>query len=181
MAQSGDHFGRAALEKIRRESLGCLVTGGAVGLEAALRRVIGSRRRHCGGGWLSGGDGGYFELRWRQGARSLASACATARTGHAQLAEQRREERLAREGGRCKKRRHLRPADQAVDGLLDDGEILADFDRDLAVIAAGYGDGYPRGTRSGAPVQVNGHRAPLVGRAVARSRVKLPSAPAGVR
>lgn len=34
----------------------------------------------------------------------------------------------------------------------------------LAVIAAGYGDGYPRGTRSGAPVQVNGHLAPLVGR-----------------
>jgi alanine racemase len=34
----------------------------------------------------------------------------------------------------------------------------------LAVVAAGYGDGYPRSVESGAPVLVNGHRAPLVGR-----------------
>jgi alanine racemase len=34
----------------------------------------------------------------------------------------------------------------------------------LAVIAAGYGDGYPRSVESGTPVLVNGHRAPLVGR-----------------
>jgi alanine racemase len=34
----------------------------------------------------------------------------------------------------------------------------------IAVVAAGYGDGYPRSARSGTPVLVNGHRAPLVGR-----------------
>jgi alanine racemase len=34
----------------------------------------------------------------------------------------------------------------------------------IAVAAAGYGDGYPRSTVSGAPVAINGHRAPLVGR-----------------
>ena len=34
----------------------------------------------------------------------------------------------------------------------------------MAVVAAGYGDGYPRSTASGAPVQVNGRRAPLIGR-----------------
>jgi len=34
----------------------------------------------------------------------------------------------------------------------------------MAVIAAGYGDGYPRSVGSGTPVLVNGHRAPLIGR-----------------
>lgn len=34
----------------------------------------------------------------------------------------------------------------------------------IAVAAAGYGDGYPRNTRSGTPVLVNGGRATLVGR-----------------
>lgn len=34
----------------------------------------------------------------------------------------------------------------------------------LAIAAAGYGDGYPRNTRSGTDVLVNGRRAPLVGR-----------------
>jgi alanine racemase len=34
----------------------------------------------------------------------------------------------------------------------------------IAVVAAGYGDGYPRSVESGTPVLVNGHRAPLVGR-----------------
>ena len=34
----------------------------------------------------------------------------------------------------------------------------------MAVVAAGYGDGYPRGSRSGTPVQVSGRRAPLIGR-----------------
>jgi alanine racemase len=37
-------------------------------------------------------------------------------------------------------------------------------DTRLAVAAVGYGDGYPCGTASGAPVLVNGQRAPLVGR-----------------
>jgi alanine racemase len=34
----------------------------------------------------------------------------------------------------------------------------------MAVVAAGYGDGYPRSVPSGTPVLVNGRRAPLVGR-----------------
>jgi alanine racemase len=34
----------------------------------------------------------------------------------------------------------------------------------LAVAAVGYGDGYPRSLSSGAPVLVNGERAPLAGR-----------------
>jgi alanine racemase len=34
----------------------------------------------------------------------------------------------------------------------------------MAVIAAGYGDGYPRSVPSGTPVLVNGRRAPLIGR-----------------
>jgi alanine racemase len=34
----------------------------------------------------------------------------------------------------------------------------------MAVVAAGYGDGYPRSVESGTPVLVNGHRAPLIGR-----------------
>jgi alanine racemase len=34
----------------------------------------------------------------------------------------------------------------------------------IAVVAAGYGDGYPRATASGTPVLVQGRRAPLVGR-----------------
>ena len=34
----------------------------------------------------------------------------------------------------------------------------------MAVIAAGYGDGYPRSVPSGTPVMVNGRRAPLIGR-----------------
>jgi alanine racemase len=34
----------------------------------------------------------------------------------------------------------------------------------IAVVSAGYGDGYPRATAAGAPVLVGGRRAPLVGR-----------------
>jgi alanine racemase len=34
----------------------------------------------------------------------------------------------------------------------------------LGVIAVGYGDGYPRYARAGAPVLVNGRRVPLIGR-----------------
>lgn len=37
-------------------------------------------------------------------------------------------------------------------------------DTRMAVVAAGYGDGYPRSVGSGTPVLVNGHRAPLIGR-----------------
>ena len=34
----------------------------------------------------------------------------------------------------------------------------------IATVAVGYGDGYPRTARSGTPLLINGHRAPLVGR-----------------
>ena len=34
----------------------------------------------------------------------------------------------------------------------------------IAIAAAGYGDGYPRATATGAPVLIDGRRAPLVGR-----------------
>jgi alanine racemase len=34
----------------------------------------------------------------------------------------------------------------------------------IAIVACGYGDGYPRATAAGAPVLVGGRRAPLVGR-----------------
>jgi alanine racemase len=44
------------------------------------------------------------------------------------------------------------------------GSWTAQRDTRIAVVAAGYGDGYPRSLPSGAPVQVNGRRAPLVGR-----------------
>jgi alanine racemase len=44
------------------------------------------------------------------------------------------------------------------------GTWTAARDTRMAVIAAGYGDGYPLSTASGAPVQVGGRRAPLIGR-----------------
>jgi alanine racemase len=44
------------------------------------------------------------------------------------------------------------------------GAWIARRDTRMAVIAAGYGDGYPRSVPSGAPVQVAGRRAPLIGR-----------------
>ncbi len=44
------------------------------------------------------------------------------------------------------------------------GTWRAERDTRMAVIAAGYGDGYPRSMPSGAPVLVNGRRAPLIGR-----------------
>jgi alanine racemase len=44
------------------------------------------------------------------------------------------------------------------------GSWIAPRDTRMAVVAAGYGDGYPRNTAAGAPVQVGGRRAPLIGR-----------------
>lgn len=44
------------------------------------------------------------------------------------------------------------------------GTWRATRDTRLAIVAAGYGDGYPRSARSGTPVLVNGQRAPLAGR-----------------
>jgi alanine racemase len=44
------------------------------------------------------------------------------------------------------------------------GTWTAVRDTRLAVVAAGYGDGYPRLSESGTPVLINGRRAPLVGR-----------------
>lgn len=37
-------------------------------------------------------------------------------------------------------------------------------DTRLAVVAIGYGDGYPRNAPSGTPVLINGQRLPIVGR-----------------
>jgi alanine racemase len=34
----------------------------------------------------------------------------------------------------------------------------------IATVAVGYGDGYPRSAKSGTPVLINGHKAPLAGR-----------------
>jgi alanine racemase len=56
--------------------------------------------------------------------------------------------------------KHVRPGESVGYG----GTWVAARDTRMAVIAAGYGDGYPRSTRSGAPVQINGRRAPLIGR-----------------
>jgi alanine racemase len=44
------------------------------------------------------------------------------------------------------------------------GEWRAARDTRIAVVAAGYGDGYPRNVASGTPVMVKGRRAPLAGR-----------------
>ncbi len=44
------------------------------------------------------------------------------------------------------------------------GSWTAPRDTRMAVVAAGYGDGYPRSTESGTPVLVGGRRAPLIGR-----------------
>ena len=44
------------------------------------------------------------------------------------------------------------------------GDWQAERDTRIAVIAAGYGDGYPRHAKSGTPVFINGERCPLVGR-----------------
>jgi alanine racemase len=43
------------------------------------------------------------------------------------------------------------------------GTWRAARDTRMAVVGAGYGDGYPRSLPSGAPVLVNGRRAPLIG------------------
>ncbi|MBS3797352.1 alanine racemase [Pseudoalteromonas sp. BDTF-M6] len=44
------------------------------------------------------------------------------------------------------------------------GHWHADADTQLAVVAIGYGDGYPRHAENGTPVLINGRRYPLVGR-----------------
>jgi alanine racemase len=43
------------------------------------------------------------------------------------------------------------------------GTWTARRDTRMAVVAAGYGDGYPRSMSSGAPVSINGRRAPMIG------------------
>lgn len=44
------------------------------------------------------------------------------------------------------------------------GEGVCPEDMNIGVAAIGYGDGYPRGLKQGAPVLVNGRRAALIGR-----------------
>jgi alanine racemase len=53
---------------------------------------------------------------------------------------------------------------RAGEGVGYGGTWTASRDTRMAVIAAGYGDGYPRSMSSGAPVVVNGRRARLIGR-----------------
>lgn len=44
------------------------------------------------------------------------------------------------------------------------GDWVCPHDMPIGVVAIGYGDGYPRQMRTGAPVLVNGRRVPLIGR-----------------
>lgn len=44
------------------------------------------------------------------------------------------------------------------------GTFVCPEDMPVGVVAAGYGDGYPRHARTGTPVLVNGKRVPLIGR-----------------
>jgi alanine racemase len=44
------------------------------------------------------------------------------------------------------------------------GEWRAERDTVIGVVAAGYGDGYPRHLQSGTPVLVNGRRVAIIGR-----------------
>lgn len=44
------------------------------------------------------------------------------------------------------------------------GDWLCEHDTTIGVVAAGYGDGYPRHAPPGTPVAVNGKRVPLIGR-----------------
>lgn len=44
------------------------------------------------------------------------------------------------------------------------GDWVCPEDMPVGVIAAGYGDGYPRHARAGTPVRINGHNVPLIGR-----------------
>ena len=53
---------------------------------------------------------------------------------------------------------------RAGEGVGYGGTWTAGRDTRMAVVAAGYGDGYPRSMASGAPVLVNGRRAHLIGR-----------------
>ncbi|OOG25376.1 alanine racemase [Thioalkalivibrio denitrificans] len=54
----------------------------------------------------------------------------------------------------------LRPGDAVGYG----GTYVCERPRTLAIVAIGYGDGYPRHAPSGTPVLVRGHRCPLMGR-----------------
>ena len=65
------------------------------------------------------------------------------------------------------------------------GEWRARRPSRLAIIAAGYGDGLPRGIPSGAPVLIGSHRAPLAGRVsmdmIAADVTELPPVSVGDR
>jgi alanine racemase len=63
------------------------------------------------------------------------------------------------------------------------GTWKANRDSQVAIVAAGYGDGLARGLASGTPVLIDGHRAPLVGRVsmdmIAVDATDLPSVHVG--
>jgi alanine racemase len=53
---------------------------------------------------------------------------------------------------------------KAGDAVGYGGTYIADRDMTMGVVAAGYGDGYPRHAKNGTPVWLNGHRCELLGR-----------------
>lgn len=53
---------------------------------------------------------------------------------------------------------------KAGEGVGYGYDWLADSDSEIAIVAIGYGDGYPRHAPSGTPVAINGKRAPIAGR-----------------
>lgn len=53
---------------------------------------------------------------------------------------------------------------KAGDAVGYGGTYIADRDMTMGVVAAGYGDGYPRHAKNGTPVWLNGHRCDLLGR-----------------
>ena len=53
---------------------------------------------------------------------------------------------------------------QAGDSVGYGGQWTALSATEMAVLAIGYGDGYPRHASNGTPILINGHRYPLIGR-----------------
>ncbi|MBT8119019.1 MAG: alanine racemase [Gammaproteobacteria bacterium] len=53
---------------------------------------------------------------------------------------------------------------KAGDAVGYGSTFVADRDMTMGIVAAGYGDGYPRHAKNGTPVWINGHRCQLIGR-----------------
>ena len=127
MSEPGRHLGRTSLEEIWRKGFGSLVTGGAVKLETALRRVVGG---HLGSGRLRlRSNGGNFQSWWRQVTGCLATRRTPAGT---QFAEQGCEQLLTRKGRRSEQSHRLRSFAKAVDRPPHERKILPHRDVHLA-------------------------------------------------